>query len=132
MKIVKCFLISLSLAGYLFHYHHHKKPSKGKMEKEVVAILGEEHPLVKYGVIGCESGYYQSDNNGGPLLGRKNRDDSYDLGAAQINSCHWQEARKLGFDLESLEGNLGYANLLFEREGLRPWYSSKACWGKNL
>lgn len=54
-----------------------------------------------------------------------------DVGMCQINvDAHGAEASELGFDLYSPEGNIGFANWLFEREGSAPWYKSEPCWRK--
>jgi hypothetical protein len=50
----------------------------------------------------------------------------------QINTrFHEATATEMGIDLESLNGNLEYAKYLYEKEGTKPWVSSKACWGKK-
>lgn len=62
----------------------------------------------------------------GVLRGTKDRAD---VGVMQINErYHTERAVNLGFDLRTLDGNLGYAKWLYEREGLAPWRSSRACW----
>jgi hypothetical protein len=77
----------------------------------------------------CESfGGIQSYTDGTPLLGRENPNDK---GIAQINIVHWAEAKELGFDLDTLRGNIRYAIFLFEREGDKPWNSSKVCWQRS-
>jgi hypothetical protein len=46
-----------------------------------------------------------------------------------IASVHRHEARKLGFDIDTLKGNLRYAFHLYKQEGTRPWRASRSCWG---
>jgi len=41
---------------------------------------------------------------------------------------HINGAKALGFDINTLEGNLGYAKHLYTTSGTKPWNSSKACW----
>lgn len=73
----------------------------------------------------CESRFRQFGANG-VLRGEYDRND---LGVMQINErYHAEAARKNGFDIKTLEGNLGYATWLYEREGLSPWKSSRSCW----
>lgn len=76
----------------------------------------------------CESKYRHIDpNSGQPIRGLIN---SNDVGVMQINETyHAKTAKLLGIDLYSLSGNLQYARYLYDREGTRPWNSSKACWG---
>lgn len=74
----------------------------------------------------CESHFRQFDKNGRVLRGAVNRSD---LGVMQINEYyHGEQAKKLGLDLYSMEGNMAYARSLYEREGLTPWNSSSKCW----
>ena len=41
---------------------------------------------------------------------------------------HTSPAYDLGFDIETLEGNLDYARYTYEREGTAPWNSVQDCW----
>ncbi len=76
----------------------------------------------------CESRMRQSNADGEVMRGMIDRDD---LGVMQINTrFHGKKARELGLDLHSLGGNLEYAQYLYDKEGTKPWFSSKACWGK--
>ncbi|MEK7062925.1 MAG: hypothetical protein AAB946_02720 [Patescibacteria group bacterium] len=74
----------------------------------------------------CESRFRQHSRNGQVLQGLINE---FDLGVMQINEkYHIEKADKLGFDLDTLEGNTAYARYLFEKKGLQPWISSAKCW----
>ncbi|MEK7185016.1 MAG: hypothetical protein AAB726_00110 [Patescibacteria group bacterium] len=76
----------------------------------------------------CESHFRQEGKNGLTLRGMKDRDD---LGAMQINQrYHGEQAKALGLDLHTLDGNLAYAKALYEKEGAYPWMASSACWSK--
>jgi hypothetical protein len=76
----------------------------------------------------CESQFRQVGKDGKVLRGRVVPDD---LGVMQVNAYfHEDTAKKLGFDLYSLDGNLAYAKNLYERQGLRPWSASAPCWDK--
>ncbi len=73
----------------------------------------------------CESRFRHFDARG-VLRGEVDRND---VGVMQINErYHEPRAEKLGFDLKTLEGNLGYAKWLYDKEGLQPWASSGKCW----
>lgn len=77
----------------------------------------------------CESTFKHYDKNGNVLRGKV---DSRDVGVMQINEYyHADEAKKLGYDLETVEGNLAYAKYLYEKEGVDPWSHSAKCWGKT-
>lgn len=78
----------------------------------------------------CESKFRQYTDAGNPLYGGV---DGRMVGVYQIYSdVHMNDARSRGFDIETLEGNLAYAKLLFDREGTQPWLSSMPCWGKEI
>lgn len=114
------------------------EPEEVPLPEPVVKKSTELHKEMRP-ICGCESG-------GGPnhpprqfeadgITVRLGRVNSNDVGACQINTeprnGHVFMAPKLGFDLWTTEGNIAYANWLYEQEGTTPWNSSKACWGKN-
>ncbi len=83
--------------------------------------------LVK--IAGCESKFRQYDSKGNVLKGQINKGD---LGLMQINKYyHAEKAKKLEFDLETVEGNMAYAKYLYEKEGEKPWMSSSKCWKQD-
>jgi hypothetical protein len=76
----------------------------------------------------CESKFKQFGTDGSALLGGWGGGM---IGVFQIfESVHKKSASALGFDLATLEGNLGYAKHLYTQEGTTPWNSSKSCWQK--
>lgn len=78
----------------------------------------------------CESGFIHFTDSGKVLRGIK---DSNDVGVMQINErFHLGQAKKLGYDIYSIEGNMAYAKYIYERDGAAPWSASSKCWGKNL
>lgn len=77
----------------------------------------------------CESTMRQFDSNGNVLRGRA---VSSDIGVMQINEYfHGSQAKRLGYNIYSLEGNLHYARYLYEHYGLQPWSASKPCWSQK-
>lgn len=77
----------------------------------------------------CESTWrqYEPDGSGDAL---RNRQGSSAKGAFQImDSWHRADAFAMGYDTHTLEGNLGYARVLYEKQGLKPWEASRYCWG---
>lgn len=76
----------------------------------------------------CESDYVHYKKNGSVLTGRI---DPRDTGLFQINT-RWNgdEARKLGMDIYTLEGNISFARYLFNKRGTRDWKASAGCWDK--
>lgn len=76
----------------------------------------------------CESTFRQLDQEGNIHRGVVVPED---VGVMQINEYyHLDQALKKNIDIYTLEGNTAYARDLFERQGTRPWNSSKPCWGK--
>lgn len=76
----------------------------------------------------CESRFRHLGKDGEIFRGKVNE---FDIGVMQINTMYHEEtAQKLGIDLYSLEGNLAYADYLYEKQGTKPWNSSRPCWGK--
>lgn len=76
----------------------------------------------------CESRFRQTDKNGNVLRGEITPKD---VGVMQINEgYHLKDSQKLGFNIHTIEGNMGYARYLYEKQGARPWLSSSHCWAK--
>lgn len=63
------------------------------------------------------------------LLGRENPND---IGMCQINSeprnGHVVAAEAMGMNIWEEQGNIRYANWLYEQQGLQPWNWSRPCW----
>ncbi len=77
----------------------------------------------------CESHFRQFNGNGDVYRGKENNQD---VGVMQINEhYHLDTAKKLGFDIYTLDGNMAYAEYLYEKQGTAPWVSSQPCWGKS-
>jgi hypothetical protein len=77
----------------------------------------------------CESTFRQVGANGQALRGEVNKSD---VGLMQVNEYyHGEKAEDLGFDLETVNGNLAYAKYLYDKEGTKPWNASKKCWGNK-
>lgn len=76
----------------------------------------------------CESRTRHLDKDGEIIRGTVDHDD---VGVMQINTrYHGKKAGELGYDLYSLSGNLAYAQYLYDRQGVKPWLASSACWGR--
>lgn len=91
------------------------------IEEIIEERLGPEMIDVAY----CESGLMHI-KNGEVVVSPTN-----DIGLFQINvAAHGERAEELGIDIYSLEGNLAYAERLYEKSGTRDWYASEHCWSK--
>ena len=63
----------------------------------------------------------------------RGRVDNADVGVMQINErYHLETAKKLGYDIHTIDGNMAYAMYLYEKSGSKPWNASKPCWSKAL
>ena len=57
-----------------------------------------------------------------------NKNHTYDSGLMQINSSHLEEAKKMGIDIFTDEGNAQFSIYLIKTYGLSPWSASKIHW----
>lgn len=86
-------------------------------------VFGSNHIMVD--VAHCESGFRQYYSGGGVLIAG----DSNAVGVFQLLE-YWHEkaAEDRGYSIYTVEGNVGYAQELYEEEGLKPWSPSSLCW----
>lgn len=109
-----------------------KKPGNKEIEKnmsteEYVREYFKDIPIMIQ-VARCESTFRHLDKDGKIHRGVVNNDD---VGVMQINEYyHLDKSIRGNYDIYTLEGNTAYARDLYEREGTKPWSSSKPCWGK--
>lgn len=97
-----------------------------RLSQPSLVSLFSEAPVL-YQVAKCESHLRQFKADGTLLRGIV---VSTDVGILQINEgYHAEEAKKLGYDLYTLQGNIDFGIWLYEKEGLTPWHSSEYCWG---
>ncbi|OGF62551.1 hypothetical protein A2662_02005 [Candidatus Giovannonibacteria bacterium RIFCSPHIGHO2_01_FULL_45_33] len=90
------------------------------------AVVSRAIPAVLGRIAMCESQGKQHDEDGNILLGTVNK---YDIGKYQINALYWDdEAKSLGLDIYTEEGNEAFALELYDRYGTSPWKWSKKCW----
>ncbi len=110
--------------------------TKKEVQKQLNATVGssvksyfKDAPIMEK-VAYCESTYMQFDSVGVVHRGIVNNKD---VGIFQINEkYHLKRSQDLGMDIYSIEGNMEYARVLYEEQGLQPWSASKPCWGKFL
>ncbi|MCB9810839.1 MAG: hypothetical protein H6779_00940 [Candidatus Nomurabacteria bacterium] len=69
----------------------------------------------------CESNFRQYTNSGAVLRGGSG---GQMIGVFQFNeSIHLNTAKKLGFDINTLEDNLAYAKYVYDKQSTTPWIS---------
>ena len=96
-----------------------------QVEAYVEAAYSDEPILVD--VARCESNFRQFDPSGEVIRGRINRAD---VGVMQINEkYHADEAVAKGINIYTVEGNVAFAKILYDKFGTDPWSSSQKCWG---
>lgn len=77
----------------------------------------------------AESKFRQFGKDGKPLQGIAVAEDT---GVFQVNKTyHLARSKKLGYDIDTLAGNMAYARRLYEEQGAQPWVSSYPMWGKS-
>ncbi len=112
------------------------KAVKQISKQEIEAIMSTEQYVKQYfkdipimvQIARCESTFRHLDKDGEIHRGIVN---NADVGVMQINEFyHLDTAEKKDLDIHTIEGNVAYARDLYERQGTRPWNSSKPCWGK--
>jgi len=107
-----------------------RSTSKGSVgsDEERVREYFKDLPVMQE-IAFCESTFRQFGADGQPLRGHVN---GADVGVMQINEYyHADTAGKLGFNLETIDGNMGYARYLYDTQGVAPWIHSKPCWSKT-
>lgn len=130
MILFKVNLIAWLFVGGIHIGQNVLPPQVVLAEKEVVKIQKikfEDIPmLVK--ICNAESGGKQFNKNGDVLRGKVNPSD---IGFCQINEyINNDEARRLGYDIYTEQGNKDYAIYLYLTRGTAPWNSSRAVWSK--
>ena len=75
----------------------------------------------------CESKFRQFTDSGNVLHGGYG---GQMVGIFQFyKSVHEDSALALGFDINTVKGNLAYARHIYEQQNTTPWNSSSHCWG---
>lgn len=98
--------------------------SQTEVEKKVREYFKDAPKMIE--IARCESKFRQFTDAGNVLRGGSGGGM---VGVFQFyESIHATPAKQLGFDLLTLEGNLGYAKHIYSSEGTAPWNSAKYCW----
>lgn len=93
------------------------------VEAEVRKTFADAPVMIE--IARCESKFRQFTDAGNPLNGGAGGM----IGIFQINqSVHKAFALGQGYDITTVEGNMGYARYLYTKEGTNPWISSFPCW----
>ncbi len=99
--------------------------TNGSIESQIRTHFESDQVMIN--IARCESEFTQFRRDGSVLRGGyKGRM----IGIYQIAPMHIPDATRLGFDVETVEGNIGYAQYLYDLYGTSPWLDSAHCWKK--
>jgi hypothetical protein len=89
-------------------------------------VIMSDLPQVLQDISWCESSNRQFNDDGSVKHGIINPKD---IGQWQINE-YWngEEAKRLGFDIYTQQGNKDMALHLYNTQGTSPWNASQPCW----
>ncbi len=97
--------------------------SEQKRNYAVLAVFFRHDPVMLR-IAACESSLRHFDWNGQVVVGEV----TADVGVFQINPVHERELRTYRLDPRDFTHNVAFAHYLYQRDGLRPWASSRNCW----
>ena len=96
--------------------------SKEEIKEAIVEEFGADFAEI----VKCESEYEFTALN-------VNKTGTEDKGLFQINRYyHEKTAKKMGMDLNTIEGQFEYTKILIEKNGYQDWNSSKWCWKNKV
>jgi hypothetical protein len=98
--------------------------SQADSEKRVREFFKDTPVMIE--IARCESNLRQFTDAGSVLRGG---DSGGMVGVFQFfESIHATPALALGFDITTLEGNLGYAKHVYQEQNTTPWEPARSCW----
>lgn len=98
--------------------------TREQSEKRVREFFKETPVMIE--IARCESNFRQFTDAGTVLRGG---DSGGMVGIFQFfESIHAAPAKTLGFDITTIEGNLGYAKHLYQEQSTTPWEPARSCW----
>ncbi len=96
--------------------------SNALVESQVRAAFADVPVMIT--IAQCESGFRQFGPSGTVLRGG----NGTVVGIFQLSEGHTAKALTLGYDIQTIEGNIAYARSLYERQGTTPWMAAFPCW----
>lgn len=119
LHVLLLFVVSVLTAGFapVLSYAESLSPQTS-LDKEKLYSYFSDVPAMKY-IAECESGTRQFTDAGTALRGGAGGEM---IGMFQLHETyHRAPALALGFDIDTLDGNVAYARHLYDKEGLTPW-----------
>lgn len=127
MAIVMAFIVAMPIG---FHKESEAAPIVPPPKKEKVELVEALKPVCSCESTGSPFNTPRQFNPDGSVV--RGRINPRDIGMCQINAdYHEIAAKKMNMDIYTEEGNIRYANYLYEHQGLKPWSWSKPCWSKK-
>lgn len=119
LRVLLLLVVSVLTAGLGASLLYAETPSpQTSLDKEKLYSYFSDVPAMKY-IAECESGTRQFTDAGTVLRGGAG---GKMIGMFQLHETyHRVPALKLGFDIDTLDGNVAYARHLYDKEGLTPW-----------
>jgi hypothetical protein len=112
-------LMGLIFLWFIPFFSYAETTTRASEKDQVHAFFADNPAMVE--IAHCESGTRQTTDSGSVLRGGLNNNM---IGVFQLHEkYHRVPAQALGFDIDTLEGNLAYAKHLYAKEGLTPWKS---------
>lgn len=97
----------------------YKVLSESSTKEEIKLAVIEEFGHKMAEIVRCESGFKLKAHN--PY----NKNGTTDSGLFQINSTHRAKAKKMGIDLDTIQGQFHYAKYLVDKNGYRDWVCAR-------
>jgi hypothetical protein len=93
--------------------------SHSSTKTEIREAVIEEFGYNMARIVECESNFKVK------ALNKFNTNNTKDFGLFQINEVHLPNARKLGIDIHTIEGQFEYTRYLVEKNGTRDWVCAR-------
>ncbi len=120
VKIAIVASLALTTATYANPNHN--------VEAQVRAYFKDAPVMVR--IAKCESEFLHYDPKRPGRLNKNPDPRSSASGVFQILlKTHGRAARRIGANLQTVEGQLRYAKHLYRQNGTRDWKASRPCWG---
>ncbi len=125
--ILLTFLFSLFTLSSFVSVPHIAEAQESSAEVESKVRSSFVNIPVMIAIAKCESSFRQFDSSNNVLHGGTGSM----VGIFQIDeNIHKTKAASFGFDIDTVQGNIGYAEYMYETQGVSPWLSSFPCWNK--
>ncbi len=121
-------LAFLLIPSHTIAYEAPKIEIPPTIEQQIENVFGEAADTM-ISIATCESRLLQFDYDGRVIHGKIHPADT---GLFQVNMAVWSdEATKRNIDVNTVEGNIQMAKVIYDTQGLSAWNPSKSCWSRS-